>query len=47
MVLERAQRLTQLVIRVDDFAQDLGVAEMRPQEAPRAPVLTGVRKAAA
>jgi acyl-CoA dehydrogenase len=29
-ILRRAQRLVEQVIRVDDFAQDLGASEMRP-----------------
>ena len=48
MVIRRAQRLTELVIRVDDFPQDLGVAGMRPQDAsPVRAATTTVRKAAA
>jgi acyl-CoA dehydrogenase len=47
MVIRRAQRLTEIVIRVDDFPQDLGVAEMRPQDASPSRPATSVRKAAA
>jgi acyl-CoA dehydrogenase len=30
MVVRRAKRLLDQIVRVDDFAQDLGVSEMRP-----------------
>jgi acyl-CoA dehydrogenase len=46
LAIKRARRLTDLVIRVDDFAQDLGVSEMRPPgAAPTEPA--GVRRAVA
>jgi len=34
-VVRRAKRLLDQIVRVDDFAQDLGVSEMRP------PAVTG------
>src|SRR5262249_1480428 len=47
LVVRRAKRLVDQVIRVDDFAQDLGTSELRPPAA--APVTPGIvaRKAAA
>jgi hypothetical protein len=43
-LVRRAKRLVDQVIRVDDFAQDLGASELRPPEAPTA---SPARKAAA
>jgi acyl-CoA dehydrogenase len=45
-LVRRAQRLTDEVIRVDDFAQDLGASEMRPPAATPSPAMV-VHKAAA
>jgi acyl-CoA dehydrogenase len=43
-LVHRARKLVDEVIRVDDFAQDLGASELRPPEAPAA---APARKAAA
>jgi hypothetical protein len=43
-LVRRARRLVDQVIRVDDFAQDLGASELHPPEAPTA---APARKAAA
>jgi acyl-CoA dehydrogenase len=46
-VVQRAERLVDQVIRVDDFPQDLGLSEMRPPAAAPASPDAIVRKAAA
>ena len=46
-VVRRAQRLVDQVIRVDDFAPDLGLSEMRPPAVTPAPPDAVARKAAA
>jgi acyl-CoA dehydrogenase len=46
-IVRKAKRLVDQVIRVDDFAPDLGVSEMRPPAATRAPGEAVARKAAA
>jgi acyl-CoA dehydrogenase len=45
-LLQRASELADRVIRVDDFAQDLGASELRPPAAS-APASTASRKIAA
>ncbi|HEX3632596.1 MAG TPA: acyl-CoA dehydrogenase [Casimicrobiaceae bacterium] len=45
-LLQRASELADRVIRVDDFAQDLGASELKPAAAP-APASTASRKVAA
>jgi acyl-CoA dehydrogenase len=47
IVVRRAKRLLEQVIRVDDFAQDLGVSEMRPPSATIAKASTVAHKEAA
>jgi acyl-CoA dehydrogenase len=47
IVVRRAKRLLEQVIRVDDFAQDLGVSEMRPPAATTAKTSTVAHKEAA
>ncbi|HEX8009713.1 MAG TPA: acyl-CoA dehydrogenase [Casimicrobiaceae bacterium] len=46
-ILHKARRLTDQVIRVDDFAQDLGVSDMRPPAVAPASGGSIARKAAA
>jgi acyl-CoA dehydrogenase len=45
-LLQRASELADRVIRVDDFAQDLGASELKPPAAS-APAVTAGRKVAA
>ena len=45
-LVRRAQRLTDQVIRVDDFAQDLGASEMRPPAATPSPAIVAHKAAA-
>ena len=45
-LLRRASELADRVIRVDDFAQDLGASELKPPAAP-APASAAGRKIAA
>jgi acyl-CoA dehydrogenase len=45
-LVRRAQRLTDQVIRVDDFAQDLGASEMRPPAATPSPAMVAHKAAA-
>jgi acyl-CoA dehydrogenase len=45
-LVRRAQRLTDEVIRVDDFAQDLGASEMRPPAATPTPAMVAHKAAA-
>jgi acyl-CoA dehydrogenase len=47
IVVRRAKRLLEQVIRVDDFAQDLGVSEMRPPAATTAKTSAVAHKEAA
>jgi acyl-CoA dehydrogenase len=45
-LLRRAKRLADEIVRVDDFAQDLGASEMRPPAVAQAPALVAHKAAA-